>query len=206
MASSRSRLMLGSVLLAAVILMATTPVAARLSHSGISLHPKESPSIYQTNRNHRLRPELQQPADPILISLTMPPLLGERRNDMAIRYVKDFEFPAAAGFTDSATKVTGQMYAKGGEAKAPKGKEMVLLIGVGMPKKPPMKKAEGSYVDQDDYMAQLEKKSPIQSGTYMDRMTGAAKKEYDKFYRKLKISTCLIITVKCLKLTRNYIT
>jgi len=111
----------------------------------------------------------------------MPPLLGERRNDMAIRYVKDFEFPAAAGFTDSATKVTGQMYAKGGEAKAPKGKEMVLLIGVGMPKKPPMKKAEGSYVDQDDYMAQLEKKSPIQSGTYMDRMTGAAKKEYDKF-------------------------
>jgi hypothetical protein len=112
----------------------------------------------------------------------MPPLLGERRNDMAIRYVKDFEFPAAAGFTDSATKVTGQMYAKGGEAKAPKGKEMVLLIGVGMPKKPPMKKAEGSYVDQDDYMAQLEKKSPIQSGSYGKKKPEAKKKAPPKNY------------------------
>jgi hypothetical protein len=112
----------------------------------------------------------------------MPPLLGERRNDMAIRYVKDFEFPAAAGFTDSATKVTGQMYAKGGEAKAPKGKEMVLMIGVGMPKKPPMKKAEGSYVDQDDYMAQLEKKSPIQSGSYGKKKPEAKKKAPPKNY------------------------
>ena len=101
---------------------------------------------------------------------------------MAIRYVKDFEFPSAAGFTDSATKVTGQMYAKGGEAKAPKGKEMVLLIGVGMPKKPPMKKAEGSYVDQDDYMAQLEKKSPIQSGSYGKKKPEAKKKAPTKNY------------------------
>ena len=99
---------------------------------------------------------------------------------MAIRYVKDFEFPAASGFTKSATPVTGQMYAKGGEAKAPKGKGVMLIIGVGSPKGP-MKKAEGGYSDTDDYMSQLEKKSPIQSGTYMDRMTGAAKKEYDKF-------------------------
>jgi hypothetical protein len=112
----------------------------------------------------------------------MPPLLGERRNDMAIRYVKDFEFPSAAGFTDSETKVTGQMYAKGGEAQAPKGKEMVLLIGVGMPKKPPMKKAEGSYVDQDDYMAQLEKKSPIQSGSYGKKKPEAKKKAPPKNY------------------------
>jgi len=87
---------------------------------------------------------------------------------MAIRYVKDFEFPAASGYTKSATKVTGQMYAKGGEVKkdAPKGKGMMIVIGVGMPKKAPMKKAQGSYVDQDDYMRQLEEKSPIQSGTY----------------------------------------
>ena len=101
---------------------------------------------------------------------------------MAIRYVKDFEFPSAAGFTDSATKVTGQMYARGGEAKAPKGKEMVLLIGVGMPKKPPMKKAEGSYVDQDDYMAQLEKKSPIQSGSYGKKKPEVKKKAPTKNY------------------------
>lgn len=64
---------------------------------------------------------------------------------MAIRYVKDFEFPSAAGFTDSATKVTGQMYAKGGEAKAPKGKGVMLIIGMGSPKGP-MKKAEGGAI------------------------------------------------------------
>lgn len=37
---------------------------------------------------------------------------------MAIRYVKDFEFPAAAGFTASSpSKVTGPMFAKGGGVK-----------------------------------------------------------------------------------------
>jgi hypothetical protein len=37
---------------------------------------------------------------------------------MAVRYVKDFEFPSAAGYTKSApSKVTGQMYAKGGHVK-----------------------------------------------------------------------------------------
>lgn len=36
---------------------------------------------------------------------------------MAVRYVKNFEFPSKAGYTKSATKVTGQMYAKGGMAK-----------------------------------------------------------------------------------------
>ena len=100
---------------------------------------------------------------------------------MAIRYVKDFEFPAASGYTKSATKVTGQMYAKGGEVKkdAPKGKGMMIVIGVGMPKKAPMKKAQGSYVDQDDYMRQLEEKSPIQSGTYGKKkaMPASKKKE-----------------------------
>jgi hypothetical protein len=101
---------------------------------------------------------------------------------MAIRYVKDFEFPAAAGFTDSATKVTGQMYAKGGQAKAPKGKEMVLLIGVGMPKKGPMKKAEGGYSDMNEYMSELEKKSPIQSGTYGKKKPEAKKKAPPKNY------------------------
>ena len=94
---------------------------------------------------------------------------------MAIRYVKDFEFPAAAGYTKSATPVTGQMYAKGGEAKAPKGKGMMLIIGMGDPK-PPMKKAEGSYVDQDDYMKKLEARSPIQSGTYGKKKPEAKKK------------------------------
>jgi hypothetical protein len=101
---------------------------------------------------------------------------------MAIRYVKDFEFPSAAGFTDSATKVTGQMYAKGGQAKAPKGKEMVLLIGVGMPKKGPMKKAEGGYSDMKEYMSELEKKSPIQSGTYGKKKPEAKKKAPPKNY------------------------
>ena len=61
---------------------------------------------------------------------------------MAIRYVKDFEFPSAAGFTSSApSKVTGPMFAKGGKVeKAPKG--MMVVIGVGKPKGP-VKKAEG---------------------------------------------------------------
>ena len=82
---------------------------------------------------------------------------------MAIRYVKDFEFPAASGYTKSATKVTGQMYAKGGDVKAPKGKGMMIMIGVGMPKKGPMKKAQGggtnapgSNIPMDpDYMKKL---------------------------------------------------
>jgi len=61
---------------------------------------------------------------------------------MAIRYVKDFEFPSAAGFTSSApNKVTGPMFAKGGKVeKEPKG--MMVIIGVGKPKGP-VKKAEG---------------------------------------------------------------
>lgn len=63
---------------------------------------------------------------------------------MAIRYVKDFEFPSAAGYTKSSpSKVTGQMFAKGGKVeadKAPKG--LMVIIGVGKPKGP-VKKAEG---------------------------------------------------------------
>lgn len=60
---------------------------------------------------------------------------------MAVRYVKDFEFPAASGYTKSATPVTGQMLAKGGPAKGgPKG--VMVVIGVGKP----MKKAEGGDV------------------------------------------------------------
>jgi hypothetical protein len=71
---------------------------------------------------------------------------------MAIRYVKDFEFPAAAGYTKSApSKVTGQMLAKGGPAKAPKGgKGIMVVIGVGKP----VKKAEGDSAknyDDDGY-------------------------------------------------------
>ena len=63
---------------------------------------------------------------------------------MAIRYVKDFEFPSAAGFTSSApSKVTGPMFAKGGKVeKAPKG--MMVVIGIGKPKGP-MKKAVGGW-------------------------------------------------------------
>lgn len=57
---------------------------------------------------------------------------------MAIRYVKDFEFPSAAGYSKSSpSKVTGQMLAKGGQ---PKG--LMVVIGVGKPKGP-VKKAEG---------------------------------------------------------------
>jgi len=118
----------------------------------------------------------------LFASLIHPSSASAGRNEMAIRYVKDFEFPAAAGFTDSATKVTGQMYAKGGQAKAPKGKEMVLLIGVGMPKKGPMKKAEGGYSDMNEYMSELEKKSPIQSGTYGKKKPEAKKKAPSKNY------------------------
>jgi hypothetical protein len=67
---------------------------------------------------------------------------------MAIRYVKDFEFPSAAGFTSSSpSKVTGPMFAKGGQAKMPKAPGLMVLIGVG--KKSPMKKAEGGDVDRE---------------------------------------------------------
>ena len=85
---------------------------------------------------------------------------------MAVRYVKDFEFPAAAGFTKSAPdKVTGPMFAKGGDVKAPKGKGMMIMIGIGTPKKGPMKKADGgsanapgSNIPMDpDYMKRLGK-------------------------------------------------
>ena len=67
---------------------------------------------------------------------------------MAIRYVKDFEFPSAAGFSSSApSKVTGPMFAKGGKVeKEPKG--MMVVIGIGKPKGP-MKKAEGGGVVTD---------------------------------------------------------
>lgn len=65
---------------------------------------------------------------------------------MAIRYVKDFEFPSAAGYSKSSpSKVTGQMLAKGGKVeKEPKG--MMVIIGVGKPKGP-IRKAEGGTTD-----------------------------------------------------------
>jgi hypothetical protein len=55
---------------------------------------------------------------------------------MAIRYVHDFEFPSAAGYSDSKpSKVTGQMLAKGGPAKADKApKGLMVMIGIGKPK------------------------------------------------------------------------
>ncbi len=106
---------------------------------------------------------------------------------MAVRYVKDFEFPAAAGYTKSCetspAKMAKQpMYAKGGSVakppagKAPKGGLMVV-IGVASPKKPPMKKAQGSYVDQDEYMKMLEERSPIQSGSYGKKKPAPPKKK-----------------------------
>lgn len=69
---------------------------------------------------------------------------------MAVRYVKDFEFPAASGYTKSATPVTGQMLAKGGPAKGgPKG--VMVVIGVGKP----MKKADGGSVSDADRLNQM---------------------------------------------------
>lgn len=63
---------------------------------------------------------------------------------MAIRYVKDFEFPSAAGYSQSTpSKVTGQMLAKGGPAKAPKAPGLMVMIGI--PKKP-VEKAKGGKV------------------------------------------------------------
>jgi hypothetical protein len=88
--------------------------------------------------------------------------LAARSNDMAIRYVKDFEFPSASGFTKSApNKVTGQMLAKGGPAKAPKAPGLMVMIGIGKPTKGPMKKAEGGaarqYESEEEYMQDLER-------------------------------------------------
>jgi hypothetical protein len=106
---------------------------------------------------------------------------------MAIRYVKDFEFPAAAGFSASnnttpAKMAKQPMYAKGGAVSkpgkdAPKG-ALMIVIDVGPPKRPaPMKKAEGGYADMDDYMSRLERESPIQSGTYGKKKPAPAKKK-----------------------------
>lgn len=68
---------------------------------------------------------------------------------MAIRYVKDFEFPSAAGYSKSSpSKVTGQMFAKGGKVeKEPKG--MMVIIGVGKPKgEAPMEHKKGGKVEK----------------------------------------------------------
>ena len=106
----------------------------------------ENPSISQRSKRLQPRPEPLLLGDPIQILSITPLLLGERGNKMAIRYVKDFEFPSAAGYTKSTpSKVTGQMLAKGGPAKAPKG--MMVIIGVGKPKgEAPMEKAKGGKV------------------------------------------------------------
>jgi Family of unknown function (DUF6496) len=93
---------------------------------------------------------------------------------MAIRYVKDFEFPAASGYTKSATKVTGQMYAKGGEVKkdAPKGKGMMIVIGVGMPKKAPMKKFGGGAITDAERRAMQEMADDAAATTEAERIMG----------------------------------
>lgn len=79
---------------------------------------------------------------------------------MAVRYVKDFEFPGAAGFSSSCNTTPSKMakvpmYAKGGHVK----------------------KAEGGYNDSAEYMRELEKRSPIQSGTYGKKKPEPKKKE-----------------------------
>lgn len=83
---------------------------------------------------------------------------------MAIRYVKDFEFPSAAGYTKSSpSKVTGQMLAKGGKVeKEPKG--MMVIIGVGKPKGP-MRKADGGGINPDD--AGTHRQARRETGDYM---------------------------------------
>ena len=83
----------------------------------------------------------------LFASLIQPSSASAGRDKMAIRYVKDFEFPSAAGFSSSApSKVTGPMFAKGGKVeKAPKG--MMVVIGIGKPKHDaPMEKAKGGKV------------------------------------------------------------
>jgi hypothetical protein len=71
---------------------------------------------------------------------------------MASRYVKDFEFPSAAGYTKSApSKVTGQMFAKGGQAKAPKG--IMVVIGVGKGK--PVRKFKGGDMTDSERLAAM---------------------------------------------------
>jgi len=137
--------------LALAVLLMATPVEARPSPSGTSLLLKENPAIFQRNKKHQPRPTPLLLDDPIRILSITPLLLGERGNNMAIRYVKDFEFPSAAGYTKSApSKVTGPMFAKGGKVdadKAPKG--LMVVIGVGKPKHDaPMEKAKGGKVEK----------------------------------------------------------
>lgn len=92
---------------------------------------------------------------------------------MAIRYVKDFEFPSAAGYTKSATKVTGQMYAKGGEAKKPKGGALMVMIGLG---KKPMKKADGGPISDDDRAAMSQMSDDASAASDAERiMSGRSK-------------------------------
>jgi hypothetical protein len=99
---------------------------------------------------------------------------------MAIRYVKDFEFPSAAGYTQSSpSKVTGPMYAKGGKVKAEKApKGMMVVIGIGKPKGE-VKKSHGGpeYID----------KGPDTSVPVKDIKSGKIPQSTDEdFYGKAK--------------------
>ena len=101
---------------------------------------------------------------------------------MAVRYVKDFEFPAAAGYTKSApSKVTGQMYAKGGDVKAPKGKGMMIMIGIGTPKKGPIKKAEGGAISDSDRRMLEQMSGDANATTEAERIMGQGSvSDYDR--------------------------
>jgi len=96
---------------------------------------------------------------------------------MAIRYVKDFEFPAAAGYTKSATPVKGQMYAKGGDVKSPSKKmdhkEHGLMIVIAEGKKP-AHKAKGG-IEYDD-------KGKDTSVPVRDVKSGKVKQSWDGEY------------------------
>ena len=135
--------------LACAVLLALMPVEARSSPSGTNLLPLEKPTIFPSGKRPPQGPELLRREDPIQILSITPPLLGERGNNMAIRYVKDFEFPSAAGFTSSApSKVTGPIFAKGGKVeKEPKG--LMVVIGLGKPKAEAKKSRGGpEYMDK----------------------------------------------------------
>lgn len=73
---------------------------------------------------------------------------------MAVRYVKDFEFPSGAGYTGSCSSDKKPMYAEGGKVSGSAGKSRAkgpgLMIMIGMPAKRPMRKNEGGAVSDSD--------------------------------------------------------
>jgi hypothetical protein len=159
------------------VTMTVMPAEAKLNHFGISQPQAENIPSLPLNKRPVPRQELPPQDAHIQILLITPSLLGAKENKMAIRYVKDFEFPAEAGYTKSATPVKGQMFAKGGDVKSPSKKAdhkphgIMIVIAEG--KKPAHKSKGGIQYDDG---------GPDTSVPVRDVKSGKVKQSWDGQY------------------------